>query len=155
MLRDPVKRAVSNYLFSLANGLETLGIEEAFEQEAFRSASFRHSASLSTSPYAYIARGEYIRYLDFWSELITPENLILIVMESFIGTLDKIQSLYRTLGVNQAVIPSGYDQVFNVSDNRNQIELPAPWLKRLSRHYLDFNHSLAQKYSLDLSAWSA
>src|SRR5205814_123516 len=62
VLRDPVRRAISNYRFSTQNGVDDLPISEALRAEAGER-SWDH-ARFSVSPFAYLARGRYVEYLE-------------------------------------------------------------------------------------------
>ncbi|MGH3355028.1 MAG: sulfotransferase family protein, partial [Nocardioidaceae bacterium] len=65
MLRDPVDRAVSNWRFSVVNGLEDRPLEEALA-ENLESTQTWDPETTSVSPYAYLERGRYDGYLDSW-----------------------------------------------------------------------------------------
>ena len=53
VLRNPIERAISNYWFSVNNGIETAPIEEAFINEEQRRLNYDHSR-FSTSPFVYL-----------------------------------------------------------------------------------------------------
>jgi hypothetical protein len=65
VIRDPIARAVSNYRFSVANGLESLPIERALTPEAEERAF--DGRKISASPFFYLRRGRYAQYLEAWA----------------------------------------------------------------------------------------
>jgi Sulfotransferase family len=97
ILRDPVLRAYSNYRFSVVNKLESLSFEQALAMEATRFATADFSTSVA--PFAYLKRGYYIDY----------------IFEEFANNLNKVQDLYRWLGIADNVSPHSLNQVVNPS----------------------------------------
>ena len=63
ILRDPVKRAISNWRFSTDNGLETRSLETALSENLAGPRAWDPSRT-SVSPFAYLERGRYVDYLD-------------------------------------------------------------------------------------------
>ena len=63
ILRDPVKRAISNWRFSTDNGLETRSLETALSENLAGPREWDPSRT-SVSPFAYLERGRYVDYLD-------------------------------------------------------------------------------------------
>ena len=63
VVRDPVARAVSNYRFSVHNGVETRPIEKALSVEQRGRREFDRDR-FSSSPYAYLERGCYMSSLE-------------------------------------------------------------------------------------------
>src|SRR5687767_8875840 len=58
ILREPVARAYSNYLWTKKNGLETLPFEEAVRLEGRRASPLPPGRDYAR-PYDYVARGRY------------------------------------------------------------------------------------------------
>ena len=154
MLRNPINRAVSNYFFSKMNGLESLPIEEAFASEQDRIKQGFSELGVSVSPFAYVTRGEYVRYLRFWSERFRADSLILIVMEKFVGRIEEIQKLYSMLGVDNSFKPRSVSRSVNKSDYRDtKFRLPDHLRFQLANHYERPNDELARIYGVDISDW--
>lgn len=129
ILRDPVERAWSNYRFSVENGLETLEFGEALEAEDQRCAEGGHATS--TSPFAYRARGEYIRYLQPWVERFGDDSVRVLVFEEFVGAAEPLQDLYRWLGVDGDFVPEGVGGVVNRSSDTSEVGTSErEWLQR-------------------------
>jgi hypothetical protein len=111
ILRDPVVRSYSNYRFSVAHKLESLTFAEALaaEPERVKNAAF----TTSVTPYAYRERGHYINHIESYLKVFDAGQLCVLVFEEFVGNLEKVQSLYRWLGIKDAYVPEGLREVFN------------------------------------------
>ena len=62
---DPIERAVSNWKFSRASGLEDRPLAEALRQNLAGAVPW-DAARTSVSPFAYLERGRYAAQLDPW-----------------------------------------------------------------------------------------
>lgn len=86
ILRNPVERAISNYWWSVYNGLEKRPLNLAIEQEwekYLRNPSDIHALS-SARPHAYIDRGLYYRNLKPFYRFFPGKNIKCIIFEDFI-----------------------------------------------------------------------
>lgn len=149
MLRDPVHRAISNYRFSLENGIEDLEVDEAFYREGERAGDYDR-ARLSASPYAYLSRGRYADFLLPWLDIFGREQLLAIVFEDFVGSLDASSRVQSFLGL----VPEKLDMAFSA----NSSTAPEATLRQSTRNFLssyfsESNRELAELLDLDLSSW--
>lgn len=115
MLREPVSRAISNYYFSKQNQIETRSIEDVFLN---RKAPPPLNQHVSTSPFDYLKRGDYLPYLrqcfelckaskiyiGFYEELISNSSAEMRRIANFLKISDdfSIKSIQRM--VNQATV---------------------------------------------------
>lgn len=152
MLRDPVRRAISNYYFSVENGLETAPIEVAFHQEEERLRTDR--ATTSVSPFAYLSRGRYIDYIERYERYFRREQIIILIHEQFLGSVAAYQKLCARLGVGTTHIPPTLNQRINATTLAQ-----APLSDALEAYLRDYfaapNQRLAEEYGLDLGCWSS
>lgn len=65
LLREPVERAYSNWLWSRKNGLETLSFEEAIRLEGKRPSPFGPERAY-VRPFDYMTRGRYGSLAESW-----------------------------------------------------------------------------------------
>ena len=79
ILRDPAKRAVSNYRMSRRNGFETRPPEIALTRAAENRSWDRRAVSVS--PFHYLRRGEYAQLLKPWLEAFPTMEII--ILETF------------------------------------------------------------------------
>ena len=151
LLREPVARALSNYRFSVANGLETLPAWEAFEQEGRRRGEYDRSR-VSVSPFAYTQRGRYVEYVSMYEEVFGADALHLMLHEDLVGGGDTLTSLYRFLDVSEDFAPPGVGNVMNATQG-DPVPLTAAQYAELRGRFEASNAELADRYGLDLSAW--
>jgi hypothetical protein len=96
VLRNPIQRAISNYFFSKANGLERLGFEDALESEGRRLQEGNHTTSVS--PFAYTRRGHYAECLRFWSARFPRSQIRILLFEDMVTSREPIAQLVEALG---------------------------------------------------------
>jgi hypothetical protein len=154
ILRDPVQRAYSNYRFSINNGIEDLSFTEAIEQEPERLTNSVFSTSVN--PFAYRRRGEYINYIEPYSNFFGKEHLYILIFEELTGKLPAIQNLYEWLGVDSSYTPKSLHKIANAGTQEKNI-IPSSVLKELANHYeaslLDLERYLGRKVQQWRTAW--
>jgi len=83
LLRNPVDRAYSNWLWSRKNGLETLGFEEALDLEGKRVSPLPPGRE-SARPFDYTARGRYGSLARAWIERLGRERIGFFIFEDIL-----------------------------------------------------------------------
>ncbi len=99
VLRHPVERAYSNYLWSRLNGLETETFERALELESIREASLAPTLRFAR-PHANFSRGLYAEHLGRFLRLFRRDQILILRTED-IGTKPRevAAELFRFIGV--------------------------------------------------------
>jgi len=101
IVRNPVKRAFSNYLHSIRKGdiAAELAFRDYIEDER------------------RLAPGRFAEHLQRFYDLFPPEQIRVIVTEQFVrNPLQGYQDIYRYIGVRDThFVPPGYDQRRNVA----------------------------------------
>lgn len=99
LLRDPVERALSNYWWSVKNGLEDLSLEEAIETESKRISAYEGKWKV-VRPFSYAERGFYLTYIREYLKHFPRKNFLFLITEEFEKdpqhTADEV---YQFLGV--------------------------------------------------------
>jgi hypothetical protein len=103
MLRDPVDRAISNWRFSSASGLEDRPLEQALTETLERPRTWDRSRT-SVSPFAYLERGRYVDHINPWQRLF-PDRLHVLLLEEFAGNADAVARMYRAIDVDPRFRP--------------------------------------------------
>lgn len=109
-LRDPLARAVSNWRFSVAGGLEERPLSRALAENLEGPRPWDPGRT-SVSPYAYLERGRYVEALQPWFEVF-GEKVHVQLLEDLLREQerpdgqDTVVALWRHLGVDDAVRPS-------------------------------------------------
>jgi len=137
-LRDPVERAVSNYRFSCAHGVEDRSLNEALRADLAAPRSWDRTKS-SVSPFAYVSRGRYADQLTRWTDRFEVHVQFL---EEVRTEPHRISQLYRWLGVDDAFRHDAGGELVNASaptDERLEPDLQA----ELREHFADSDTALA------------
>jgi hypothetical protein len=104
LLRDPVRRAVSNWRFSTQHGLEARPLEEALLADLEGDQPWDPSVT-SVSPFAYVRRGRYVQQLEPWSSTF-PDSTHVLFLEELLDDPTVLESLFVDLGVDPALAPA-------------------------------------------------
>jgi hypothetical protein len=128
VVRDPVRRAISNFRFSVQNGVEDLPMAEAL-----RAATGQREWDpevFSVSPFDYLARGRYADYLERAVDSVGRDRIHVLVFEELVSDTEVIARLYASLGVDAAFRPSAFHTAVNSSDAGDEPVDPAirDWL---------------------------
>lgn len=97
LLREPVARALSNYRFSVENGIEELPLDNALTPEA--EDRLYDPQLFSVSPFAYLKRGRYIEYLQPWLKEVSSEQLFVVIFEELVSRGETFEEVCSFLGV--------------------------------------------------------
>jgi hypothetical protein len=155
LLRDPIRRALSNYRFSVAHGLETLSFAAAVRCEEQRVAAFdRQRDGVSVSPFAYLRRGLYADQLARWESCFPRQQIGIFVFEHLVSGTISQREVLRFLEIDAAplmLVPRAEGEVDVAPDLAPGSALEA----ELLAHFAEPNRRLAQRWGLDLSCWSS
>lgn len=151
VLRDPARRAYSNWRFSRSNGIEDLEFADALEAEKTRAQNWDRGR-FSVCPYAYAGRGHYARYLASWAKRFPRKNMILVTSEFLFTDLTVARNVLGRLGVDPDV-PLKLPGKINASILDTDIPLPKPALDRLRKSYRGDIQKLADEWGLDTTPW--
>ncbi|MGI9157918.1 MAG: sulfotransferase family protein [Marmoricola sp.] len=144
-LRDPVRRAVSNWSFSRDHGVEDRPLDEALRADLVHPREWDQTGS-SVSPFAYVSRGRYVEDLARW---IDRFEMRVHFLEEMRAEPDRIGSLYGWLGVDERFRP----ELGEISDNASLSvadELDPSLVAQLRDHYADSDAALAALLQRDL-----
>ena len=114
LLRDPVDRAVSNWRFSQAHGLEERPLEQALRENLEGPRSWDPERT-SVSPYAYLERGRYANDLQPWRAAF-PDSTHVLFLAELAGSPSAVADVYASLGLDPDIRPQGIEHRINASD---------------------------------------
>jgi len=149
ILRNPVDRALSNYFFSLNNGLEKRTLNEVFLEN--RPQPKINLDNFSVNPYNYLGRGKYYKFILDYKKYFSDSNLKIIIFEDFINNSEKIKKLFSFLNVNQNFTPKDMTIKVNTSVKSNLI--PAEVKNYLKNYYENSNSKLEYLFNINLNKW--
>jgi hypothetical protein len=113
LVRNPSIRAISNYLFSVKNGLETRSIHEVFVEHA---PAPQYDKSMLISPFAYIERGYYLDQIDIFQKYFPSELIKVVISERLWSNKVEISSLFRFLDVDDSFLPQSISKKIFAGD---------------------------------------
>jgi hypothetical protein len=100
LLRDPVERVISNYWWSIKNGLETLPLKEALLREEERVSRYEGREKL-LEPFSYKKRSCYLRYIRDYLKCFPRENMLFLITEELeTNPVVSLNAAYEFLGVS-------------------------------------------------------
>jgi hypothetical protein len=145
VLRNPIHRAISNYYFSKANGLEKLDIIEAFNSENERTQNNQHTTSVS--PFAYTQRGYYAKWLAIWRDLFPKTQIKLILFENMINSTESILHVAKSL-LNEKGKITFTDAPINKGKCYKHNTVPSELLKKLRKGFKDSVFELDRQWGI-------
>jgi hypothetical protein len=148
LLREPIDRAVSNYWFSVRNGLETRPIGDAFRKEDSR----RDDYQTSVSPFTYVKRGLYIEQIEMYEQFFPRDQIGIFLHERLTTSPETLDSIYRFLGVDDTFNPPLWGQVINAGQKGSETLTP-DLEQMLIGKFAGPNARLAERMGGDLAEW--
>ena len=159
VLRDPVERAFSNYLWSTRNGHETLGFAQAVELESVRENSYAPQVRFAR-PYSYVSRGMYATLLKRFWNLFPPEQIKIVLHDDIVSRPESlVADLMQFVGAPVVLppIPICRGNGVNTSLKTGRKQRSSSRLMKcdpeLCRVYAEPNQELASLIGRDLSHW--
>ena len=147
-LRDPVYRAISNYYFSVKNGLEKRTIKEVFLDNV---PPGKYPDHISTDPFDYLGRGENVKFVKKYLECFDKKNVKVLIFERFIGNIGEVQNLYEYIGVNKEFCPESLNKKVNSGNMDSEVD--AEIIKELKRYFSPYNDALEELLNEKITEW--
>jgi hypothetical protein len=153
VLREPADRAISNYLWTRMNGLETEDLETALRLEDDRERNLPERLKFAR-PFSYFSRGLYADLLTPYFDRFPREQILVLRFEDIVDAPKSVaERLHGFLGVT----PRGGDGedlgVINPSDKSDMVDdMHRIRLQLLSR-YSEPNRRLAAMLGSPFELW--
>jgi hypothetical protein len=153
ILREPVGRAYSNYLWTKMNGLEHETFETALALEEQRERDlperFRYAR-----PYSYFSRGLYADLLQPYLDRFERSQLLLVRFEDIVERPEWLASrVHRFLGIAERVADVADLGVINPSE-RDETPLDERIRRELHARYEEPNRRLAALLGPAFDVWA-
>lgn len=151
ILREPVDRAFSNYLWSKMNGLETESFETALALEDERERNLPERLRFAR-PFSYFSRGLYADLLRPYLERFPREQLLVVRFEDIVDEPRKLAArVHRFLGVDER--PHDVEGLGVVNPSEKSGVLAAATAAQLKARYAEPNRRLATLLGPDFRSW--
>lgn len=149
MLRHPIRRAISNYLFSSAKGFEKSPIDQALSRE-LRCETLDTPADVSASPYAYLRRGKYVNFLRSYAQYFDRSKLHIYLSEDLFGNPATLSQVYADIGVDPEFAPNGIEDSVNAVNPNASTDpttlLTDATLRQLHEYFAEPTHALDSEF---------
>ena len=159
ILRDPIKRAISNYAMSFKNGFEVFDLNKAFSRELNneRRISIKQT---STDPQDYIGRSMYMQKIKNIIEIIPKDRLIVITSESIFKNPIMIFEVLQRKGLfdlKYGIDEKSFSKISIEKINNLSYDFNSLLNKDIHRELLDLfsqdKKFLIKNFNLDLTYW--
>lgn len=151
MLRNPALRAISNYFFSCQNNLEIRTPEEVFLEKLSTDPKCNGKV-LSTSPFDYLSRGQYSKFLREYFKIFNNSKVAIVFFEEFFqDPLAGLKAIYCFLEVEPSFCPRNLHQKLNQATA--SIPINVEIMQTLNRYFEPHNQDLAELLGRDLQIW--
>ena len=152
ILREPVERAYSNYLWTRMNGLEAESFSRAIELEADREQSLPERWKFAR-PFSYFSRGLYADLLAPYVTTFPREQLLILRFEDLVLSPERVAAdLHQFLGVTPRPEDAAGLGVINASEKSG--ELDAAMRQELAARYAEPNRRLATLLGPGFRGWA-
>ena len=152
ILREPARRAYSNWAWSRMNGMEQEDFETALAREDERERHVEPRLRFAR-PHAYFSRGLYASMLQPYFDLFPATQILCLKFESIIREPRALAArLHVFLGVPARPADADGLDVVNPSENNGET-MPAQVAERLRTRYAAPNRDLAAMLGPDFERW--
>jgi hypothetical protein len=154
LLRNPVDRAYSNYLWSRRNGLETETFECALALEEKRERDLAPNLRYSR-PHAYFSRGLYAAHLSRFFDRLPRSQILVLRHENVADDPEAIAiALHRFLGVVEMPGLTSDLRPINAATSLPPEPLDKILRRKLAERYYAANAELSSLLSSNFDAWN-
>ena len=154
ILREPVERAYSNYLWTKMNGLETEDFAAALRLEGRRERELPERFRF-VRPYSYFSRGLYADLLEPYVARFAGDRILILRFEDIEETPGALAaSLHRFLDVTPRPEDADGLGVINPSERAGHEEVPPNIRQELLARYAEPNRRLARMLGPQFRMWS-
>lgn len=144
ILRNPVYRAFSNYLWSVTNGKETEDFTTALALEDERERTLPKALRYAR-PHAYFSRGLYADFLERYFSLFPRDRILCLKYEDIAeNPQGPLRAVHEFLGVEPRPEDGERLGVVNRADHSETAVIPEPARLRLEAAYEEPNRRLAE-----------
>ncbi|HEY2991823.1 MAG TPA: sulfotransferase [Methylomirabilota bacterium] len=152
VVREPVARAYSNYLWTKKNGLETLAFDEAVRLEGQRPSPLPPDREYAR-PYDYLPRGRYDVFAERWLAALGRARVRFLLYEDLVSKPEAVLvGIQDFIGVRRA--PLGADDLGVINSAREMGPPLDGALERTLRERLTPSvKRFAALTGLDVTAW--
>jgi hypothetical protein len=153
ILREPVSRAYSNYLWTKMNGLETEDFETAIRIEEQRERELPERLKFAR-PFSYVSRGMYADMLRPYLDRFPREQILITRFEDIVNRPRELaRDLQRFLGIEER--PQDADDLGVINPAERSVDgIPDGARRELAARYAEPNRELARMLGSTFQIWT-
>lgn len=152
LLREPADRALSNYRWSVMNGMEQADFATALALEDEREATLAPELRYAR-PHAYFGRGLYARLLRPWLDRFPASQVLVRRFEDLVSDpAGTTAAVHRFFGVEER--PDLAGQAEGVNPSVVETDVDPDTMARLRRAYAPYNEELATLLGPTFLPWT-
>ena len=152
ILREPARRAYSNWLWSRMNGMETETFDTALALEEERERTVPAKLRFAR-PHAYFSRGLYAQMLRPYFARFPREQILCLKFDAIIHTPCGVaETVHRFLGVAPRRSDAEGLDVVNPSEKRGE-RMPHDTIARLRERYAEPQRELTELLGPEFAGW--
>lgn len=153
LLRNPVERAYSNYLWTRKNGLETEDFATALALEPQREAELPDRLRYAR-PFSYFSRGLYADHLCHYYRLFGADRILILRSEDIATKPGEVAAaLHGFLGIEPHPEHAEALGLINSAVEPSTVPLPYSLRTELARRYAEPNRRLAELLGPQFELW--
>jgi hypothetical protein len=153
VLRNPVDRAYSNFLWSRQNGMETVDFKVALSREQEREQNVPESLRYAR-PHALFSRGLYAELLQPYFERFPAEQIHVLRYEDVVAAPGAVaESMHRFLGVAPRPQDGASQTALNASAETEDTAMDPATRQQLASRYAAANTRLYRLLGPNFRAW--
>jgi len=153
ILRHPIERAISNYRFTRAHGLEPETFDRAVQIEASRLANTQFD-DISAHPHAYLRRSRFADHLERYREVFRREEIEIVLNNQLQQNEGAVgRKLYEFLNVDTTFQPPRL-AVRENAHAPDDLTIARGTVDNLLDYFAEPNRRLSEMFDLDLSGWN-
>jgi len=153
ILRDPVRRAYSHYLWTKMTGLEAESFANALRLEAQRESELPEHLRFAR-PFSYFSRGLYAKMLQPYLDRFPRERILVLRFEDLVDTPHQLADrLHDFLHVAARPGDAKGLGVVNASDSSRD-DIPDDVRRDLQARYREPNQRLAAAFGQEFALWT-
>lgn len=147
ILREPIDRAFSNYKFSFNSGVENRNFKDSIKDQQ----QPKMESYFSMSPFDYIERGFYKKFLTRAYNVFPNENIKIVFLEELINSTNNLNQIFRWLNLQIIDIEENFyrTKVNNINSDPLDLEI----INYLSLIYKDSILDLEELLGRKIDCW--
>lgn len=150
LLRNPIYRALSNYYFTKSYGLETRSLQEVFLDKLPEPPI---NIKISTNPFSYLSRGQYIDFIDPYEDIFGKSNVRVLIFEHFLNRTESLSDLCTFLGIEN-IFQDAFSSFYYNNSGFDYSDIDSKVLETLATHYSSYNKRLETKLGVKIPEWT-